>query len=147
MSIELVNIDLRQSQYLVTAYSRTITGLWVIDGLPTLLPQDTPAQQLGATIQEMLGKSRSGLPELTRDSQPARPMLDMLGLRSYAAYAKGTKSVSVYLDDHTIDITPDHNDGRREGFTAILEAKRTLTDDASAALLGAEVIAAFERAT
>jgi hypothetical protein len=66
--------------------------IWVIDSLPTLLPQHTLVEQLGATIQDMLGRSCSGLPELARDSRPARPMLDMLGLRSYAAFAKGAKS-------------------------------------------------------
>jgi hypothetical protein len=142
-----VNIDLRQGQYLVAVYSQTGMGVWVIDGLPTLLPQEIPTEQLGAMIKEMLDKSRFGLPELTRDSQPARPMLDMLGLRDYATYMKGTKSISVYLEDHTIDITPEHNGGSRQGFTPILEAERTLTDDASAELLGAEVIASFDRAT
>jgi hypothetical protein len=122
-------------------------GVWVIDDLPTLLPQDTPAEHLGATIREMLDKSRSGLPELTRDSQPARPMLDMLGLRTYTAYMKGTKSVGVRRDDDKVSITPKHNGGgRRHGFTPILDAKRTLTDDASAELLGAAVIAAFDQA-
>lgn len=122
-------------------------GIWVIDSLPTLLPQHTLVEQLGATIQDMLGRSRAGLPELARDSRPARPMLDMLGLRSYAAFTKGAKSISVHLDGHAIDITPDHNGGSRDGLTPILEAKRILSDDASAELLGAAVIAAFEQAT
>lgn len=39
MTRQLVTVDVRQGEYLVFTYSRTVAGLWVLDGRPARLPQ------------------------------------------------------------------------------------------------------------
>jgi hypothetical protein len=149
MTARLVGVDLRQGQYLVSTYSRTPKGVWVVDGLPALFTEDTPADMLGVAIHEALERSRQGIPELSRDSDPARPRLDLLGLPDYATYAKGTRSVEVYSklsdDGDTIAVTPTHNQGPRKGFTPIKQERQTFVYT-SPEQLGTEVLKAFTKA-
>lgn len=89
-------------------------GVWVLDGTPARLPQDSAADQLGAVIREALAQSRVGVDELTRDSQPSRPLLDLLKVPDFATYAKGTRSVEVYSessdDGEAVEVTPRRNE-------------------------------------
>jgi hypothetical protein len=150
MTGQLANVDLRQGEYLVSTYSRTAGGFWVLDGTPTRVPQETPPAELGKVIRAALDQSRDGLDDPGRDGNPAQPLLDLLGLPDYASYAKGTRSVEVYLegsnDKETVEITPQRNQGGRKGFTPIDDETRTLTYE-SPEQLGTEVIKAFDKAT
>jgi hypothetical protein len=149
MTVRKADVDLRQGQYLVSTYSKTPMGVWVVDGLPAFLPDDATADQLGAAIRDALARCRDGIPELTRDSKPAQPLLDFLGLPNYATYMKGTRLVGVYSkttdDSETIHVTPMRNEGARKGFTSIIEERQTFTYT-SPEQLGAAVIKAFTKA-
>lgn len=146
MTAQMVEVDLRKGEYIVCVYSRTGTGIWVLDGTPERLPQEATPVQLGTTVNDALDRSRSGLPELTRDSKPSQPLLDLLQVRDYATYAKGTRSVEVYRDGETVEVTPRRNEGGRNGFTPI-EEEITTFSPVSAEQLGAEVAKAFTKAT
>jgi hypothetical protein len=141
----MVGVDLRAGEYLLCVYSKTAQGIWVLDGTPDRLPADTATAQLGAAVDNALQRSRHGVDELTRDSDPARPLLDLLGLPDFASYAKGTRSVEVYREGEDVEVTPRRNDGPRRGFTPLDEDMVTYSA-ASADRLGAEVITAFEKA-
>jgi hypothetical protein len=145
VTAQMVGVDLRAGEYLVCAYSKTAQGIWVLDGAPDRLPADSSAAELGAAVDNALRRSRHGVDDLTRDSEPARPLLDLLGLPDFATYAKGTRSVEVYRDGDDVEVTPRRNDGPRRGFTPLDEDITTLSA-ASADRLGAEVITAFEKA-
>jgi len=143
---QLASVDLRQGEYLVCPYSRTAKGIWVLDGKPVRLSETgTTAEQLGEAIDAALAQSREGVEELTRDSQPARPLLDLLQVPDYATYAKGTRQVEVYRDGDTVELTPQRNEGGRRGFTPIDTHMQTLTNP-SPYQLGTEVITAFHKA-
>jgi hypothetical protein len=141
----MVGVDLRAGEYLLCVYSQTARGIWVLDGTPDRLPAESAAAELGAAIENALKRSRHGIDELTRDSDPARPLLDLLGLPDFATYAKGTRSVEVYRDRETVEVTPRRNDGARRGFTP-LDDDMTTFSVTSAEQVGAEVIKAFEKA-
>jgi hypothetical protein len=149
MTGQMVGVDLRQGEYIVATYSKTPNGVWVLDGVPARLPQDSAADRLGAVIREALAQSRVGVDELTRDSQPSRPLLDLLQLPDYATYAKGTRSVEVYSepsnDGETVELTPMRNEGSRRGFTPIEDETQTFVY-ASTEQLGTAVISAFSKA-
>jgi hypothetical protein len=121
----------------------------VLDGTPSRLSEDSTAHQLGMAVREALARSRVGIPELTRDSQPDRPLLDLMGLPDYATYAKGTRSIRVRSDStdagETVKVTPLRNGGAQSGFTSISEAKQTFAYE-SAEQLGAAVKEAFTKA-
>jgi hypothetical protein len=143
------NIDLRQAEYIVSTYSKTLPGFWVLDGTPVRVPQESSADQLGAVIRNALDQSREGVEEPGRDGKPAQPLLDLLGLPDYATYAKGTRSVGVYVEPsgegEVVKVTPKRNEGTRRGFTPIEDEMRTFTYD-SPSQLGIEVIKAFDKA-
>jgi hypothetical protein len=145
MTGQLVGVELRQGEYIVSVYSRTPKGVWVLDGMPARLSASVPADHLGTTIRNALDRSRVGVDELTRDSDPARPLLDLLKLPDFATYAKGTRSVEVYRDGETIEVTPQRNEGGRHGFTPIDEETQTLVN-ISSEQLGAAIIGAFDKA-
>jgi hypothetical protein len=149
MTGQMVGVDLRQGEYIVSTYSKTPNGVWVLDGTPARLPQDSAAGQLGAVIREALAQSRAGVDELTRDSQPSRPLLDLLQVPDFATYAKGTRSIEVYSepsdDGETIELTPMRNEGSRRGFTPIDEDAQTFVY-ASPEQLGIAVVSAFSKA-
>lgn len=142
---QLASVDLRQSEYIVSTYSQTAKGTWVLDGTPARLPDSTSAEQLGVAVQTALTRSRAGVDELTRDSEPARPLLDLLDLPNFATYAKGTRSVEVYRDGDTVEVTPRRNEGGRRGFTPLDDETRTFTET-STERLGTEVTEAFSKA-
>jgi hypothetical protein len=96
-------------------------------------------------IDEALARSRSGLDEQPRDTDTARPLLDLLQLPDYATYAEGTRSVELYHDGDMIEVTPFRNEGARGGFTPIETEMTTLTL-ASPEQLAAEVLEAFKKA-
>lgn len=139
-------VDLRKGEYIVSVYSQTGMGVWVLDGTPERVPQETTPAQLGTMINDALDRSHSGLPELNRDSKPAQPLLDLLGVRDYVTYAKGTRSVDVHREDDIVRVTPSHNEGGRRGFTPIKDARVRISTP-SAEQLGEEVLKAFTKAT
>jgi hypothetical protein len=146
---KLASVDLRRGEYLVSTYSKTIPGFWILDGTPTRLPQESSPSQLGEAIRAALDKSRQGVEGPGIEGKPGQPLLDLLGLPDYSTYAKGTRSVEVYLDsdrEETVEVTPNRNEGGNQGFTPIEEELRTFTYE-SPAHLGTEVIKAFEKAT
>lgn len=142
MTEQLVGVDLRQGEYFVLVYSKTTKGTWVLDGTPVRLDETATADQLGMAIRAALDRSRVGADELTRDAEPARPLLDLLKLPDFATYTKGTRSVEVYRDGDVIEITPLRNEGGRRGFTPIEGESRTI-DNASPGGVGTMVIAAL----
>ena len=70
---QLASVDLRQGEYIVSTYSQTAKGTWVLDGTPARLPESTSAEQLGVAVREALAQSRVGVDELTRDSEVISP--------------------------------------------------------------------------
>jgi hypothetical protein len=148
MTGQLAGVDLRQGEYLVCTYSRTAKGLWVLDGAPARLPEAAGDDALGLSVDEALGRSRGGLDDLTRDSEPARPLLQLLGLTDFATYAKGTRSVEVYReagDGGTVEVTPRRNSGGRTGFVSI-DAEMVSFGYDSPEQLGSAVVSAFRKA-
>lgn len=120
----------------------------VVNRLPGIGKQESPANELGATIRNALSQSREGVDGPGWDGKPAQPLLDLLGLPDYATYAKGTRSVEVYVEPsgegEAVEVTPQRNEGSQDGFTPIDDEMRTFTYD-SPLQLGIEVIKAFDK--
>jgi hypothetical protein len=140
-----ITVDLREGEYILCVYSKTGKGVWFMDGPPDRLTLAVAAGELGAAILAALVRSRSGVDELSRDSKPAQPLLALLQLPNYAAYAKGTRSVEVYRDGDTIEVTPFRNEGVRGGFTP-METSRVRLSSASPEQLAEEVRTALGKA-
>jgi hypothetical protein len=142
---QMVGVDLREGEYILCVYSKTAQGIWVLDGTPDRLTSGSTTDELGAAVESALDRSRIGMDDVTRDSDPARPLLNLLQLSDFATYAKGTRSVEVYRDGEAMEVTPRRNEGGRRGFTPIDDYMTTFSPT-SAHDVGAEVIKAFDHA-
>jgi hypothetical protein len=136
---------------LVDVSSKTVNGFRLSDGVPVRLQPDATAEQIGVAVADGLRRSREGTPAYDHKTMdPARPLLDLVGMPTYARYARGVRMVGVASDFENeireFEVTPQSNGGTRDGFTALLERKRTYPYE-SPAQLGQAVLDAFEFAT
>jgi hypothetical protein len=153
MSRRLVDVHLRPNgEYLVDVSSKTVNGFRLSDGVPVRLQPDATAEQIGVAVADGLRRSREGTPAYDHKTMdPARPLLDLVGMPSYARYAKGVRMVGVTSDFESeirdFRVVPKANGGGvRSGFTTIDEHERMYVFE-SPAQLGQGVLDAFEFAT
>ena len=153
MTPHSVNVELRpDGRIFVQVYSRPQGQPWIIDGLPTVLDNANDPEALGAAVISALGRS-------TVDTLPARdlradpPSSDLLrwaGVRSWAAYTRGARSVGIYArydsELTTVNITPEARE--RTGATVpIMEHRREGVVVESPDQLGRDIQAALNVAT
>ena len=141
----------RDGRVFVVTYSKTVDGHRLIDGTPAVVADPSDVVLLGEAVITGLQRSSEGkLP--ARDTHKFPPDADFLawvGAASFAHYAKGVKSVSVWAangegEDLTIvEVTPEANGGPRKGFTPIDGEVATLQSP-GAMKLGQAVQAALE---
>lgn len=109
MTIGSVVVDEQtDGQFFVQPYCRTVSGSRMAGGLPTVLSSATGVHELGAAIMRAMQHSTTVvLPNRDmRVDPPDRELLLWLGLKSYAEYARGVRSVGIaalYGERH-----PDH---------------------------------------
>ncbi len=154
MTIGSVVVDEQtDGQFFVQPYCRTVSGSRMAGGLPTVLSSATGVHELGAAIMRAMQHSTTVvLPNRDmRVDPPDRELLLWLGLKSYAEYARGVRSVGIaalYGEGHPdqLLVTPQDNGGPHTGFTPLREHRVTLTDF-TPAVVGAAVQHALTLAT
>ncbi len=118
---EMVNVDQRGDEWFVASYSKTVPGFWVMNGWLCRLGSETSDEAIGAAIEKGLDASETEVETPGRDSNPAAPLLEMVGLRSYGAYMRGTRSVGIMRDGGAVTVEPTRNEGSRGGFTPLTD--------------------------
>lgn len=99
---------------------------------------------LGRAIIECLSASRLGIPHPTDFKSLRNPVLDLSGYKSYAAFARTTKAISVDLgDDRSVKLVPSRNGGAKEGFVPLLEKTIVISLDTDGEL-GSAAFSALE---
>lgn len=152
MTRGLVGVDLqRDGRVFVKTYSRNTNGMWMLNGLPRVLPNDEDAATLGQAVIAAVEASPSTIlpARNVREDPPDREFLAWLGLKTYAAYAKGVRGamIDAFLDgDRHLLISPQHNGGPKTGFVDIREHREKLTDW-TPSVVGAAVQRALTLAT
>jgi hypothetical protein len=150
MTERLANVDLRRGEYIVQSSSQTVAGFWISTGTPVRFSSTSSAMELGQAVVEALARSKQGVETPPRDAKLSQPLLDLVGVRDYAAYMKGTRSIDVDAaetpDGQQMKITPTRNEGARGGFTPIAGKAVTIIF-ASPGQLGEAIVRAFEDAT
>jgi hypothetical protein len=142
----LAAADLRGDRLIVYSSSQTKDGFWVTNGTFEILDVGPPDSELGVAVLRMLDASRSGVrtPDLRRIPSPFTPVLEALGVRSWAAYARGVRHVHIERQDRVVELTPSRNGGSKEGFVG-LTCDVTRLDDPTAAALATALRTAFTR--
>ena len=112
----LAALDLRRGRYVAHSSSLTGDGMWIANGAFVLLDEPADDRELGAAVRRMLDASRTGVPtpDLRGGPSAFAPVLDALGLRSFASYAKGTRHVDVEGDADVVLVEP-HPQRRGQG--------------------------------
>ncbi|EWT01849.1 hypothetical protein N865_08260 [Intrasporangium oryzae NRRL B-24470] len=134
--LAMAGVDLRRGRLVVSSDSCTVDGLWVANGAFDILPADVPDRVLGEAASRMLDASGEGIPtpDLRHGPSPFAPVLTALGLRSYAAYARGALHVDLEQHDGTVVVSPSRNGGSREGFVGRADQSLTAKAGDSGAL-------------
>ena len=148
-----VTVNLRSDGcVLVQVYSRPKSQAWITDGLPELLENADDARAIGESVIAALHRSTVDvLPSRDlRAEPPAKPILDWAGVRSWAAYTRGMKSVGVYArfdsELSTVDITPKARE-RSGAFIPMDEGDREGVTVVTPEQLGRDIQAALKIAT
>jgi hypothetical protein len=150
------HVDLRSGRLLVSSwdttkgnYPATIQGDWA-----EAADEPVTDEVIGTLVWSALAASRDGVPypDFRNDAEPARrrrAVHKLAGVKSEAAYAAGTRAVSVTTDDESgeMRITPYRNGGRRNGFTEMLDDVITIADPPGNAVLGLAIRQALSIAT
>jgi hypothetical protein len=145
---QLAHVDLWRAEYVVWSSSRTVSGMWVMNGMFRRLPRTAGSRELGAAVERALSASVEGVPQppLRDAPSPFQPVLEALRLPSYARYLSGTRSTMVERDSTEVVVTPQRNGGGRGGFVPITQAAVRLAAPETTEL-GAAVAAAVARST
>jgi anti-sigma factor RsiW len=121
---------------------------------PEAADEPVTDEALGALVRSALADSRDGVshPDFRNDPEPARRrrrLFKLAGVRSETEFATGTRSVSISWDDTTPNLrtTPYRNEGRRRGFTQILDAATEVDVEVDNSGLGAAVRRLLQAAT
>jgi hypothetical protein len=119
---QLAQIDLRHGELIVTSYSRTTAGFWVMNGKYARLRAGVDDHELGHTVDQALSASRDRVPVPPRRGPlPFAPVLDELQIDSYGSYMRGVRSVQVARSDAVVELMPMRNEGAQGGFVEIVE--------------------------
>jgi hypothetical protein len=96
-------------------------------------------------VRGALDASTTNVPTPDPSTRPDDPVREALGIKTYATYVKGTRSVSVDRNE-SLTVTPHRNAGAREGFLPIEDERISLERDADEAKLADAVRRGLDRA-
>lgn len=128
----------------IETMSRTEHGLWMVDGPPITLSQDSSPLEIGEATLAALAKSRAVPHPESWAGLDDDPMLREAGVKSWRTFSRTAAVLEVKLDAEFV-MTPTRNDGPREGFTHLNEKNERLPASATAEVLGDAVVRALAR--
>lgn len=133
---KLVNVDRRNSEFIVTSYTQTPPGFWQMNGHFSRIRPEGESNALGQAILDALDASNTvPLRDVDASDETFAPVLQALGLKRYTQYMKDVASVSVEIgNDGVLKVTPMRNAGAREGFVEIVDRARALSDRSAGSL-------------
>jgi hypothetical protein len=119
---QLATVDSRKGTLVVSSYSRTIPGFWIMNGTFVTMHADGDEQSLGQAVFDALDASTDGLAPPSRNGpSPFAGVLRDLGLSSYGQYMEGAVSVGVCREGEGLVVTPKRNGGVSSGFVEMCE--------------------------
>jgi hypothetical protein len=123
--------------------SKTVKG-WLVDTEP-VIPAPPDGRNLGAAILEALALSTTGIPHPENLNDPnAAAIVKAAGVKTYQAFIRGAKCVSIERQGDQLVVTPTRNGGWGKAFLFLRE---TVTCEADATRAGAVLLQAFDACT
>jgi len=115
----MVIVERRDGAFFLASYSKTVPGFWVMNGWVCRLEDGAPDETLGVAVDRGLESSKTDVEAPPRNVNSATPLLELAGVRSFAAYMQGALSVGITREGETVTIEPTRNEGPRGGFTSL----------------------------
>ncbi len=142
-----MEVSLRRGVLWVCSYDQTVDGFWVMSEVTGPLDADMDDAALGRCVLAARRSSKIGVPtpSVAELSRPA-PVVAAAGVKSYAQFIKGLRSVNITFDGTAAEITPLSNLGARGGLVPIVDLVRRV-DPLDADEIGGTVRSALNVAT
>lgn len=143
-------VYLLKDRILLHPYQTTPAGFGLAGEPYTTLPTDCDVIALGTAVRDILNLAGYIVPQPASSIGLSKPRLQAAGVKSEAAFQRGSKYVAVEHIDGTFRIEPTHNGGTAgasKGFTPINDAAVFLAESATAGELGDAVKQAFDTCT
>jgi len=98
---------LRKGKIFIQGYSLTTAGIWVALGTVHVI-DETQTDELGEKILEALNQSSEGVRHPTQTEWKAiqAPMLEAVGVKTWATLAKGAKAVGIKYEKDLVTMEP-----------------------------------------
>lgn len=126
-SVEVYQRD--DGRIYVVSHSRVVGGPSVVNGWCKVIAGSASDDDLGGLVVEGLDVGDRDMPEVSKEDlkRLLRPLFKLAGVKSFTAFAAGTKSVGVERDlAGSYTVIPTENRGRRGGFMYVTENQVTL---------------------
>ena len=112
------SVYFRKTDIFVVVLVETWRGITIQTGDVAKFASDVAPEVLGTVVLEALNRFRQYQPELEDRAAYAKPMLKVLGFKTFAAFCRGTREVGVYVEDDTASVIATKPSGRT-GFLAL----------------------------
>jgi hypothetical protein len=128
----------RRDGWYLHAFSTTTTGVGLGSPPRIKLDMDATTANLGQAVLEALKGSQQGVPHPPPKEavKSFKPMLDLAGVKTWAAFAKNASNVDVSSDANLLIFEPWKNAGPKGGFVPFPGEKVTVRADAPTAEIG-----------
>lgn len=136
----------RGEKLIIGAQGKTTAGVLIGVGTPIVLDADIGSAEIGASLREALGRSRSQLRHPTPAEWPAitESFLRAVGAKSWGAFVRGAMLSTVEEDQAAILFQPYENCGPRDAFQPMGLPSITIPADASDQEIGDAAVRALE---
>ncbi|MBB2980294.1 hypothetical protein [Paraburkholderia tropica] len=133
---------LRNGKIFLQSYSKATTGLWIATGPVHVVGGDCEAE-LSERIRGVLAGSEVDVPHPSQSEWKLiqAPMLQAVGVKSWATLGKGAKSVGLECESELVRMVPT-SDYWNKGGRALKD--QTIECELSSAELGHKLVTAFE---
>jgi hypothetical protein len=121
--------------------SETTQGVRIEDGPCATIAGSAPEDEVARAVLAALAGSRSNVPHPDRNSwsHVTAPLLKAAGVKTFAAFAKSARTLSVNQQLDRITLTPTRNEGKKAGFVFIPDKALTVDSTVSEGELGGAV--------
>jgi hypothetical protein len=140
--MKLATVFLRKDKIYVQGYAETVTKLWVANGPVYVVNFADSPSEIGAKLNAALLNSVVNLPHPSQDQwkEIQAPMLEAVGVKSWATLAKGTKAVGIEEEGDIISLTPSSEYSKNGGKNLLDKIIRCKKNDEN---LGSSLLQTF----
>ena len=111
----------RGDSWFFHADCKTTDGVWIETSPRIKHNVNVTSDVLGQAVIEVLNGSKEGVshPPLAELDEESTPLMELAGVKTWAAFARRASSVVISADDDWLTIEPWENAGTRMGFIPI----------------------------